>query len=347
MPGHGLTAIPISTNIKQITDVPIQPYSNNVGMYGVYSPFFIFPQPDPGAPLTTPGKIGSIALAGDEQIQLGQHNKITAHINVTGGDLGPLTVAYYNGKPGNGGKLFDVQRVAHVAANGAYQHRVFFHPDACGDYILYAQVFGPGIRASVGQSPTIRVGFDPITAVQALITGTGRIKDGRLRAQLLHLLDSALLQFRQYRIDAGDEILHAYADALNKPNQGAANTDAINRLLSPASLLLDCNAHANPPRLVVNHVLSRDAQSNVIADFTLTNSGTTTAAHARVTVANIGSTSATLFPAAPVDIAPDSSVSLKLVFPASAGDTGQPKILTVGGNYGGGSFKSTFRIVLP
>lgn len=42
MPGHGLKSIP-AANLTQITQAPFEPYSNNVGMYGVHQPFYIGP----------------------------------------------------------------------------------------------------------------------------------------------------------------------------------------------------------------------------------------------------------------------------------------------------------------
>ena len=49
MPGHGLTANPAGMTFQQISQVPFESYSNNVGMYEVHSPFFIFPASANGA----------------------------------------------------------------------------------------------------------------------------------------------------------------------------------------------------------------------------------------------------------------------------------------------------------
>jgi hypothetical protein len=38
---HGLTANPATVNYPQITAVPAETYSNNVGLYGANSPVFI------------------------------------------------------------------------------------------------------------------------------------------------------------------------------------------------------------------------------------------------------------------------------------------------------------------
>jgi hypothetical protein len=41
MPDHGLASNPESLAFNQITDVPTQRHSNNVGMWPVDTPFFI------------------------------------------------------------------------------------------------------------------------------------------------------------------------------------------------------------------------------------------------------------------------------------------------------------------
>jgi hypothetical protein len=349
MPDHGLTANPASVMIQQITDVPVSPYSNNAGMYPVNSPFFIAGPAAPRATETSTGSIAAIALAGTPQVLLGHMEKVTARFEATGSPVGRFTVAYYDGKPGSGAKLLDLQRVPHINSASSYQHRILFKPDSCGDHTLFAEAFGPGISPSFSQSATLHVSLDPITAVQALITNTtaARIDDPRLRARLLDLLNTALGDFRQFRNQPGNAALYSYVEALTAARGGVISTDIAGRLLAQAGVVSDCNSKATPPQLVASQTLSRDAQGNLVANVVLTNNGGSTAGKTFVTVARIGSASTAPTPFGPVNISAGSSASIKLIFPASVGNSGKNTTLTVGGIYAGGSFNFTSRIALP
>jgi len=349
MPDHGLTANPASVTIQQITDVPVSPYSNNVGMYGVNSPFFIAAPAAPGATETNSGSVARIALAGAPQVLLGHMEKITARFDAAGGSVGRFTIAYYDGKPGSGGKLLDVQRVPRINSASTYQHRILFHADACGDHTLFAEAFGPGISPFTSQSASVHVSLHPIAAVQALATNTtaAGIEDNRLRGRLLDLLHTALGDFRQFRNQPGDEALRSYVEALSAARGNTISADKANRLLAEAGVIFDCNSKATPPLLVVNQTLTRDAQGHVVANVVLANNGGSTAGNTLVTVARIGSGPAALIHSDPTNIFAGSSASLKLTFPASVGDSGRNTTLTVGGTYAGGSFHFTSRITLP
>jgi hypothetical protein len=101
------------------------------------------------------------------------------------------------------------------------------------------------------------------------------------------------------------------------------------------------------PQITVTRTLSRDAQNNVIVNVTLTNTGGTTAQATLVTVANIGSTAASVMPTDPVNISAGGSAPVTLLFPPSVGPSGTNTTLTVGGTYVGGSFNFASRITLP
>lgn len=72
MPGHGLKSIP-AVNLTQITQVPFESYSNNVGMYGVHQPFYICPPSgcvpqNTGLGSTQSGSLKSINLSISPQL---------------------------------------------------------------------------------------------------------------------------------------------------------------------------------------------------------------------------------------------------------------------------------------
>src|SRR5262249_50226062 len=111
MPGHGLTKDPINLTFNQITDVPSEPYSNDVGMYGVHTQFAILPaNPSPGASLLK-GRLEDVSISTKREIPLDSRATLTVKLRAANAPVGPVTVAYYDGNPAKKGKLLDVQTI--------------------------------------------------------------------------------------------------------------------------------------------------------------------------------------------------------------------------------------------
>src|SRR5262249_21594273 len=86
VPEHGLTGNPVRVAYRQITDVPIEQHSNNLGMYDVYSPFHILQKPELGAPPEpTKGlaRVHKVSLP-SHKLLLNQRVRISAELT-TGG----------------------------------------------------------------------------------------------------------------------------------------------------------------------------------------------------------------------------------------------------------------------
>jgi hypothetical protein len=88
MPGHGLTALPAS-NLTQISQVKFEPYSNNIGMYGVHQQFYICPAsgcvPQKGGLSAEPvGSIKIVAVSVESSPQLERRSKLSATLQATG-----------------------------------------------------------------------------------------------------------------------------------------------------------------------------------------------------------------------------------------------------------------------
>jgi hypothetical protein len=98
-------------------------------------------------------------------------------------------------------------------------------------------------------------------------------------------------------------------------------------------------------RLVVTSTLTRTSPTNVLANYTVQNIGSTTAANVMLTTAKLGSTNGTPLPQSLGNIAPGGSASGDVNFTNSS--PGTASTLTLGGSYTGGSFSSTKRVTVP
>jgi hypothetical protein len=247
MPGHGLKSIP-AANLTQITQVPFEPYSNNVGMYGVHQPFYICPTsgctPEGvGLGSTTSGSLQSINLSIDPQLSLEQRSKLRATLQATGGPVGPVNIAYYDGNPAKGGALLDVQQIQHMDPGASYSHRAFFKPETCGTHTLYASAWtanSPEIQTSTATSITI----DYTGFVQALISSTkiADVTDVRLSSTLLGLLNTALQDFQQGQSDAGNTALGAYMQQLAIANGNGITAASVSQLTGQTGAVLGCGS---------------------------------------------------------------------------------------------------------
>jgi hypothetical protein len=104
----------------------------------------------------------------------------------------------------------------------------------------------------------------------------------------------------------------------------------------------------SPVNLVSNWALSRDASNNVIATVVVANGGSTAAQNVAITSAKIGTAAGTVSPSSVATIAPESTATFKIQFPAaSIGSSGSPGAVSLSGAYTGGTFSTAGRIVLP
>jgi hypothetical protein len=154
MPGHGLKSIPAAT-LKQITDVPFEPYSNNVGLYGAHQRFYLCPSGGCAAATASaatasavtasaatataaPGSLKTIGASIPSPLTLGKNGKVVTTLEVTGAAVGPVNIAYYDGDPSRGGVLLDIQKIQRMEPDATYSHRALFTPETCGAPTIYA-----------------------------------------------------------------------------------------------------------------------------------------------------------------------------------------------------------------
>jgi hypothetical protein len=240
-----LTSVP-GSNLTQITQTPIQTYSNNVGMYGVHQHFYVCPpsgcdQQTADASATPNGSLKSITISSDPKMLLEQRSKVSATLQLAGGPVGPVNIAYYDGNPARGGTLLDVQQIQHVEPGATYAHRSFFTPETCGTHTLYASAWVANSPEIQARSST-NVSIDSVDFVQALInsTQTANITDRRLSRSLLNLLNTALQSFRRGWTDAGNTALSAYVQLLALASGQGISAESVSQLTGHASAVLSC-----------------------------------------------------------------------------------------------------------
>lgn len=246
MPGHGLTADPAGMTFAQISQVPAESYSNNVGMYGVNSPFFIFPAASSSAalgaaaPSTAAGELKSIRVETSKELTLEQPAKVVVHLRAENAAVNAVTLAYYDGNPRSDGKLFDVQRIAHIDPGTAITHRAFFQPKSCGPHKLFARAWAGGSRDLLGEF-TASVSVDPVDATSALLASTNATNmSAHLRSFLQSWLISALQSFEYHRTGSGMDSLTLYVRRLKLTKEKEIRTDLAQSLIGQAEATLGC-----------------------------------------------------------------------------------------------------------
>lgn len=143
--GHGLTSNPASQTFNQIADVPVEAYSNNVGLYGTYNPFYVAARSTASAeavPVSS-GKPNpeSVSLKMNQAGKVNERMRVVINVrNITPGPFTSVPVIFYDGDPAAGAKPFDSQRLWHVREQSTQTLRTFFTPRTSGTHTIYVQV---------------------------------------------------------------------------------------------------------------------------------------------------------------------------------------------------------------
>jgi hypothetical protein len=245
LPGHGLTsAFTPAMTFAQITDVPIEPYSNNVGFYGYTGTGFaiVAPGSELGAVPITPGDlaIDELRVDGSGVIPLDEKAKVWLTLRTGEKALGLLSVVFYDGEPDRGGTPFDIMQLSHLRPNETSQSRVFFRPQTCGTHTLVA-VAGPATSAPAIGRTTVDVTIDPVASVDALITTTTSLALPKGKAKsLLAKLNAAKSAFTRGDTKAGTNQLNAFINEVQAQRGHKLTAQQAEQLLGGAELILSC-----------------------------------------------------------------------------------------------------------
>lgn len=192
VPGHGLLATPKQnlTNLLNPSQLSMENYSNNVGVYGVHTQFSIVPASTPSSSLlasaavpsakagargtknpsssaSTAGVLQRVRLQGPSAALLDDDVRLNARVNATGGPVDNITVTYYDGKPGKG-TLIDTQVVHHIDAEDFYVHGTSFQPRSCGVHNIYVEASN-GKSAVTSQNFKLDVTVDPVALIDEML----------------------------------------------------------------------------------------------------------------------------------------------------------------------------------
>jgi hypothetical protein len=166
MPAHGLTAIPpagatdptsgettvafsgLPTNPGVVQTEECQPpdlsntvscYSNNIGLYKQV--FYINGPSLGGAPGSATGtlEMGKVNVSASKVTQR-DTVVLSARLTAKGAAASGVSVNFYDGDPDNGGRLFAVERIPHVAAEGEYLVQTTYQPNSCGVHQPFAVI---------------------------------------------------------------------------------------------------------------------------------------------------------------------------------------------------------------
>ena len=228
--GHGLQQIP-AERLNSIAQVPIEPYSNNVGIYGVHTQFQLLPASAPGATpraaatLTGPAAttlagaaparltaVRDVKVSVERQATLDSDVDVLARLEAPESPVDSLSLSYFDGDPRHGGKLFDHQIIHHIDANGAYVHRASLQVVSCGVHRIFAEAFSASNPGVISPSATVDVTLDPVTAIEGMSTFLQRTQlQSALSKVLQRNLDFAERLFQKGETERGTESLRVFA----------------------------------------------------------------------------------------------------------------------------------------
>lgn len=99
--------------------------------------------------------------------------------------------------------------------------------------------------------------------------------------------------------------------------------------------------------LISKATMAKQQDGSFLATVTITNTGTGTAQNVQLTTASLGAATGSPSPNALGNIAPGSTATATMAFPASAGTTGATVVQKYLGTYTGGTFGASLRLTLP
>jgi hypothetical protein len=222
MPDHGVNLKSfVGQNFSGITDIPIQAHSNNVGLYGSNTPFFVEPaassQLQPASlairRLNTAadqgGGLENISMSAPPRMELDRKSVVTADF-VAGTDFPGSVVRYYDGDPGAKGTLVDLQFIHALASGSDTAGRVHVRPLTCGPHTLYAVSDVEGAPTVTGKTSTF-VDIDVPAKIDSMsLAIAGAPLPASTKAELIDLLEQARTHFAALETQAALDALHQF-----------------------------------------------------------------------------------------------------------------------------------------
>ncbi len=188
-PGHGLAnSFDPAVIYPYITDVPLETvqvngntriYSNNVGLFKqVFAIVGDDPVPDALSPSTARLEVGPIFVTPEFPRPRGRA-EVFSHVRSHGAATPGMSVHLSEGDPDNGGRIFDVEQLAHIYGDDDHIVHVSYSPSRCGTHDISVEVFaGGGLNHESHTSVVV-----PCEPALRKVNGQGR-KLGSLKASM-------------------------------------------------------------------------------------------------------------------------------------------------------------------
>jgi hypothetical protein len=245
MPDHGLdrTSFNPRNSYTQLLQIPVEAHSNNVGLYGMHTPFHVLPQQSTsdilGAkPEGVPVRV-TVRSSGTRAV-LDRDSKIIVKVKAGQLPLRSLNVKYYDGNPKRGGRLFDSQKVHFVDANSTLVHRSMYEPKSCGVHTIFAVAETEG-GSSVSSDFRMRVTADEGSILDHMIVQTKALN--LPRGEERRLIDDLRLARRAYGwgyTAFGNITLNQYLREVSRHKKRIRRA-ALDRLAVQVDTIKSCN----------------------------------------------------------------------------------------------------------
>jgi hypothetical protein len=236
MSGHGITDIPGTFSSIIYASDYVEDYSNNVGYY--HSPFFIAPQnAEPGAPVGEGDVTIEQFSVTPKRALLNEKVSVSAMLHAGDQAVDGVSVKFYDGDPNAGGKVFDVEHIAHIRANEAHQVRVPFRAESCGVHTLYVTTHPQAQTATA----TLNVRIKPLPVVRELIRQTKALAlRGHDRRELLTLLREARQLFRHRDVVGALHKLDVYRGRIEALRGHTIPVEKADDIMAQLDLISSC-----------------------------------------------------------------------------------------------------------
>jgi hypothetical protein len=164
LPGHGLTGIPPALNSISDATPYLESHSNNIGFYK--SLFYVKPVSAPSTvdPIKAGLKIDDVTVSASH-VFLGQSVTISGLVR-TSNEIDGISIMFFDGDPEKGAKIFDVDQISHIRANGSHFVKTVYHANSCGEHKLFLQ----GLEAKFSGEATVKVTMDVNPSLDQLTT---------------------------------------------------------------------------------------------------------------------------------------------------------------------------------
>ncbi|MGR8934022.1 MAG: hypothetical protein ACU837_06475 [Gammaproteobacteria bacterium] len=228
-PDHGLGDFDPNAQYSDLTELPVEGHSNNVGLYN--AGFHIYP------PLTAQAATGQKLAAAaasktplvdlvnfksrKARVVLGKQTTLSVRSVAGDQDLGPHSIYFYDRYQNVNGvlrsKLFDSEHIVHIDAHRSYLARASFQPESCGVHTLVAKI-KPGQWQRKSAFLDVEVVLPPVRAIKknkAIIAKNDALS-GIVKQSLLAKLNASQQAFEEGDSVAGLSLYYGYYGLLQQ-----------------------------------------------------------------------------------------------------------------------------------